>query len=250
MHPLLLLSLLLQIGCAVHVLRTGRPMYWLFLLLIGSYVAVAIYLLAEILPELRHSRGARRVLRGAQERIDPERRKREASRMLEVADTLDNRLRLAEESLHAGDFRQAVDLYRSGLHGQYATDPHLMLGLARAQFALGEPAETRGTLEALIAANPDFRSADGHLLYARALEACGEVGMALEEYQAVTQGFPGEEARVRFGLLLKRSGRHAEADALFAESLKRAELSPRYYRRDQREWLDIAKREISPDAVR
>ena len=225
-------------------------MYWLFLLLIGSYVAVAIYLIAEILPDLRHSRGARRVLRGAQQRIDPERRKREATRQLEVADTLDNRLRLAEESLHAGDFQQAAELYRSGLRGHYATDPHLMLGLARAQFGLELPAETRRTLEELIAANPDFRSADGHLLYARALDGCGDTDRALEEYEAVTQGFPGEEARVRHALLLKRLGRRSEADALFAESLKRAELAPKYYARDQREWLEIAKRERSPDAAR
>lgn len=246
MHPLLLLSVLLQIGCAVHVLRTGRSMYWLLLLLIGSYVAVAIYLIAEVLPDLRHSRGARRALRDARDRIDPERHKRLASRQLEVADTLDNRLRLAEESLNVGDFQQAVELYRSGLRGQYATDPHLMLGLARAQFGLELPAEARATLEALIAANPEFRSADGHLLYARALEACGDTDQALEEYVAVTQGFPGEEARVRHALLLKRIGRQAESDALFAESLKRADLAPKYYRRDQREWLEIARRERSP----
>lgn len=246
MHPLVLLSALLQIGCAVHVLRTGRPMYWLFLLLIGSYVAVAIYLFAELLPDLRQSRGARRVITGAQDRIDPERRKRQATRQLEVADTIDNRLRLAEESLNAGDFQQAAELYRSGLRGQYANDPYLMLGLARAQFGLDLPAETRRTLEELIAANPDFRSTEGHLLYARALEACGETDKALEEYDAVTQGFSGEEARVRHALLLKRTGRGAEADALFAESLKRADLAPKYYRRDQREWLEIAKRERTP----
>ena len=43
MHPLLILSAILQIGCAVHVVRTGRPMYWIFLLFIGSYIAIAAY---------------------------------------------------------------------------------------------------------------------------------------------------------------------------------------------------------------
>ena len=36
MGPILLLSVLLQVGCGVHVVRTGRPLYWLFILLIGS----------------------------------------------------------------------------------------------------------------------------------------------------------------------------------------------------------------------
>ena len=94
MHPLLILSAILQIGCVVHVVRTGRPMYWIFLLFIGSYIAIAAYLIAEVLPGLGQSRTARRALRGAQDRIDPERRKREATRQLDVADSSDNRRRL------------------------------------------------------------------------------------------------------------------------------------------------------------
>jgi hypothetical protein len=119
-----------------------------------------------------------------------------------------------------------------------------MLGLARTQFALDQPEETRKTLDALIAANPNYRSGDGHLLYARAVEASGDIAAALHEYDAVVEGgYPGEEARVRYALLLKRNGGIDKAKALFAESLKRAKLAPAYYGREQREWLDIAKRE-------
>lgn len=243
MHPLLLLSVVLQIGCAVHVVRTGRPMYWIFLLLIGSYIAVAIYLFAEVFPEMRNSRGAHRALRKVQNTLDPERRKREASRQLDAADTVDNRRRLAEESFRAGDYQQAAELYRSGLSGLYRTDPHLMLGLANAQFALSQPDEARATLEALIAANPDFRSSEGHLLYARCVEAAGDIPAALHEYEAVAQGFPGEEARVRYAQLLQRDGQHDKARTVFDEILKRTNAAPRYYQREQREWIDIARRE-------
>lgn len=244
--PFVLLSLILQIACAVHVVRTGRPMYWIFLLLIGSYVAVAIYLFAEILPGLKDNRTARRALQGARDRIDPERHKRAASRQLEVADTLENRQRLADESYDSGDYQQAAELYRSGLRGLYATDPNLMLGLAKSQFALNLPGEARQTLDALIAANPAFRSTDGHLLYARCLEALGDVAGALHEYEALAPGFPGEEARVRHGLLLKREGRTVEADAVFDETLRRSRVAPGYYQREQRAWIDLASRERSP----
>ena len=46
---------------------------------------------------------------------------------------------------------------------------YLMLGLARAQFAKGDPVATRATLDDLIRLNPEFKSADGHLLYSEAL---------------------------------------------------------------------------------
>jgi hypothetical protein len=244
MSPVLLLSILLQITCAVHVVRSGRPMYWIFILLIGSYIAVAIYFFAEILPELRHSRGARRVVRGVQDRIDPERQKRHATRQLDLADTQANRRRLAEESLLAGDYQQAAELYESSLKGLYETDPVLMLGLAKAQFGLSQPAAARRTLDALIAANPDFRSSDGHLLYARAVEAEGDIDAALHEYETLAQGYPGEEGRVRYGLLLKKHGDAVKANEVFREVLKRADVSPKYYRREQREWIEIAKREL------
>jgi hypothetical protein len=243
MHPLLILSAILQIGCAVHVVRTGRPMYWIFLLFIGSYIAIAAYLIAEVLPGLGQSRTARRALRGAQDRIDPERRKREATRQLDVADTLDNRRRLAQESYNSGDYQQAAEMYRSGLRGLYVTDPELMLGLARSQFALNLNTDARQTLDALIAANPDFRSDSGHLLYARCLEALGDIPAAIHEYEALVDGFTGEEARVRFGLLLKREGRAAEASEVFNAVLKRSRVAPKYYQREQREWIDIATRE-------
>ena len=248
MHPLFLLSLVLQIGCAVHAVRTRRPSYWLFALLAGSYIGVAVYVIAEVLPDLRHSRGARQALRSAHDRLDPERRKRAATHQLDVADTLDNRRYLARESFDSGDYQQAAELYRSGLRGLYATDPELMLGLARSQFALNLHAEARQTLDALIAANPDFRSSEGHLLYARCLEAAGDSAAAIHEYETLVEGFLGEEARVRFGLLLKREGRDAQATDVFNTVLKRSRVAPKYYQREQREWIDIANRETATTA--
>lgn len=245
MHPLLVLSAVLQLGCIFHAVRTHRPYYWIFILLAGSYIGIAAYFFAEVLPNLGQSRTARKALRTAHDRIDPERRKREATRQLDVADTLDNRRRLAQESFNSGDFQQAAEMYRSGLRGLYATDPELMLGLARSQFALNLNTDARQTLDELIAANPDFKSNDGHLLYARCLEALGDIHGAIHEYEALMDDFPGEEARVRFGLLLKREGRSAQASDVFNTVLKRSRVAPKYYQREQREWIDIAAREAT-----
>ena len=50
-----------------------------------------------------------------------------------MADTVDNRRALAEESLRMGDFSNAAELYRTILKGMYATDASFLLGLAQAQ---------------------------------------------------------------------------------------------------------------------
>jgi hypothetical protein len=162
MSPVILLSIVLQIACCVHVVRTGRPLYWVFILLVFSYLAVLVYVIAEILPDLRHNPSARRTIRSVRDRIDPERDKRDAARLLQAVDTPENRRRLAEESLRRSDYAHAAELYQQSLKGLYATDPDLMLGLAKAQFGLGQAQQTRDTLDALISANPNFRSSDGH----------------------------------------------------------------------------------------
>lgn len=244
MSPIFIISIALQIACCVHVVRTGRPLYWILILLMFSYLAVAIYFFAVIVPEMRHDPRAARGVRRVRQTIDPGRGRREAAQRLNLADTPENRRRLAEEHLAHGEYAEAAELYQGALKGLYRDDPDLMLGLARAQFGLGQAQQCRQTLDALIAANPNYRSHDGHLLYARALEDSGETGKALEEYEALAAGYPGEEGRVRYGLLLKRQGRNDEARAMFDEVIKHASASPAHYRREQREWIDQARREL------
>ena len=245
MSPLLLLTYAVQIACCVHVVRTGRPLYWVFILLVFPFLSAIIYVIAEVLPDLRNSPSARRTVRNVRSRIDPDRDRRDAAKLLKASDTPENRRRLAEESLRSGDFQQAVELFRGALKGLYETDPEMMMGLARAQFGLGQATEARATLDALIAANPGYRSKDGHLLYARTVEAGGDLPAALHEYESVVQGYPGEEARLRYGMLLVRNNDNAKAREIFNEILTRSAASPRYYQREQREWIDAARRELS-----
>lgn len=245
MSPIILLSIVLQLACCVHVVRTGRPLYWVFILLVFSYLAVIVYVLAEVLPELRHNPSARRASRRVRERLDPGRDKRDADRRLGLSDTPENRRLLAEECLRSGDFERAEQLFEAALTGLYRNDPALMLGLAKAQYGLRKPQAARATLDALIASNPGFRSIEGHLLYARSVEDSGDIPGALHEYENVVQGYPGEEARARYALLLKRHGDLAAARALFQEIVTRSAALPRYYQRDQQEWIKLARSELA-----
>ncbi|MCC8553125.1 tetratricopeptide repeat protein [Xanthomonas hortorum] len=245
MSPLLLLSLVLQAACCVHVVRSGRPLYWIFILLAFSLLAVLVYVCVAVIPDLRNDPTARRNLRKVRQRIDPQREQRDASRQLDVADTPENRRRLAQTLLEQGDYARAAELYQGALRGIYRDDPDLMLGLAKAQYGLGQAAETRKTLDALIAANPNYRSHDGHLLYARAVEDSGSIEEALHEYETLAQGYPGEEARVRYAQLLLRASRPQDAKAIFAQVLRHAAASPKHYQREQRAWIDIARKGLS-----
>jgi hypothetical protein len=245
MPILLLASLALQVLCAIHVVRSGRPLYWIWLLLIGSYLAVIVYALVAVIPDLRNDPRSRTVAKRVLNTIDPARQRRFIEQRLELADTADNRRALAEECLRLGDYANAAELYQSILKGIYATEPPFMLGLAHAQAGSGNYAAARSTLDALIQAHPAFRSSDGHLLYARCLEEVGEHDAALQEYEVLSRSYPGEQARLRYATLLRKHERVDDARQVLRDMLKRAKFAPRYYRRKESEWLDAAKRELS-----
>lgn len=241
MPLIIVLSLALQFFCLVHMVRSGRPYWWAFIIMIGSFLGAGVYLLTQVLPEASQSRTARRAVRGLQQAIDPERERRRIEAELAVADTVQNRLRLARECLDLRDPFNAEPLFESCLKGPHANDPDILLGLAEAQFLRGDAAATRTTLERLIAANPEFRSHDGHLLYAQALQAQGELDAAEHEYEALEPGFPGEEARIRYAQLLQSRGKAEAARVLFERTRARAKVAPAHYRSSNREWIEQAE---------
>jgi hypothetical protein len=235
----------LQLLCLAHVMRTGRRSQWLFIILALPLVGCLAYVFLEILPDLRHSRAARQAVRDIGAVIDPERDLRELTERLAAADTVENRAALADECLRCGRAADAKRLFQNCLTGIHATDHALMLGLARAQFALQDYAGACATLDRLRAAHPKLDCPDGHLLYARSKEQQGEIGRALIEYAALAEYYPGEEARCRLALLLQRTGRVAEAKTLFEQVVRSVERASKLYYRTERNWYEVARRNLT-----
>lgn len=232
---------LLQIALIVHVLRTGRNMYWVFILIIAPGIGGLAYLIVELLPDLMNNWRARRAFRGVTRALDPGADLRRRQQQHKLSGSVDATRHLAGELVASGRFSEAIGHYENALTGLYEHDPDLMLGLATAQFGNQQFEDARQTLDLLIEKNPDYKSPQGHLLYARATEACGDDDKALEEYKAVAAYFAGAEARLRYGLILERLGDADAARAEFEEIINTAELAPRHYRKAQREWIRQAK---------
>ena len=123
-------------------------------------------------------------------------------------------------------------------------EPVYVVGKARAQFGLGQAADTVAILDDLRQRWPDYQSADAHLLYARALETCARNEDALREYRALSDYFVGAEARVRYGVLLARLGREGEAKAWLAEVLTQLRRAPAHVRKAQAEWITLAEKVV------
>lgn len=242
--PIGLLLLVINVSLIVHAAKTGRFWPWGFIILFIPGFGALAYVLVELLPEWFGSVQGQNARRRVVNTLDPAKRYRELGGQLEVADTIATRAALAEECLALEKFTEAEGHYAHILALPMGDEAVYALGKARAEFGDGRPQEAVTTLEDLRRRWPDYQSAEGHLLYARALEASGRVDDALFEYQAVANYYPGAEARVRYGLLLDKAGRSAEAKAVLAEVLARLKRAPKYVRRVQAEWIVLAEKAL------
>lgn len=247
MFPIYIVSGLISLGMIVHCIRTGRNTIWVYVLVFMMsipFVGAAAYAAVEILPDLLRTRTSRRAMRDIRDTLDPEGALRRAENEMKVSGTVAARQKYADELVRLGRAADALPIYQNSLTGLFADDPKLLLGYANAQFAAGEAAAARHTLDELIRRNPDFKSPDGHLLYARALEAEGNTEKALAEYATLAEYFAGAEAGVRYAKLLNRTDQRDAAHRVLAALLERAKYAPAHYRRAQREWLDEARKEL------
>lgn len=233
------LSLIVQVALIVHVLKTGRAYYWIFIIFLPG-IGPLVYFIVELLPELLASRRGRHAVRGLKKTLDPGADLRRRQEEHKLSGSVDATRRLAGELLESGQTEKAIEHYEAALTGLYEHDPDLLLGLATAQFAGERFTLARQTLDRLIEHNPEYRSPDGHLLYARSVDACGDVDKAREEYVALVAYYAGAEARVRYGAFLESQGENELALNEYEEIMTAAELAPRHYLKAQQHWISKA----------
>jgi hypothetical protein len=232
--------LVIQLCFAYHALKTGRPYWWLFVIMGMPVAGCLLYYFIEVFPLSRESRKAEKAVQAIAKAFDPDKSLREHVANLEDCGSVDNRIALARSCIERKMYREAASLYRSCLAGVHESDPDIRFGLASALVLAGEVKEAH----ALRQSHPSFRAAEVRLVLARALEELGRLEDALTEYRVLADTFAGEEGRWRYGALLHRMGRSAEAADVFHRMLRNASRMPEHYREAQQQWLTLAREQV------
>lgn len=234
------LHVIIALFFAVHVVRTHQNMYWLLLLFAFPLLGSLVYLFAIYLPGLRESRGGRAATRAISQLVDPNRAVREARVNFDRAPTVEHRMRLGAALLEAGQPKEALEHYRAAANGPFATDPALLLGMAKAEFAVGQFDAADASLQRLFSANPQARQQpEPALLYARTLAALDAPGTRAAFEQALACASDAAP-RCLFADWLARQADEADvlrARSLYAEIAQDARHWPRHAREHNREWV-------------
>jgi hypothetical protein len=229
---------------AIHALRNGRNLYWLFILFAFPLLGSIVYFFVEFLPEIRRSRAVNVTGKAVRSMIDPGRALREAERAVELSPSADNRVRFATALFDAGRLDEAITQYQSAAIGLLEFDPMLNIGLARTLLAQNRAIEARAVIERYMHHEKNRLPGGLPLLYARILAACNDQTAALAQFERVVGEDPSPEARSRYGEYLSVIGNTGRASEILNAFLADVKHWPRNVRALNRESIELAERTL------
>ncbi|KAA5533251.1 tetratricopeptide repeat protein [Taibaiella lutea] len=225
-----------QLLCIVHAYRTGRK-EWIFPLIIFSFAGVIVYFLFELLPEIQHGDFARNV----QLVFFPNRKIKEMERKFRLADTVTNRLNLAEAYAEQKKYDKAIDLAEPCVNDPYINHTGIYIKLARLYFLSGQYKKSLTLFEKAKALNYNrIERPEDELYIARTLDYLGQKQEAEESYKNIIRVQHSMQAMYYYGKMLKEEGRGEEALAMFTKVKEEKELHPRYVRRLNAKWIRLS----------
>ncbi|MDB5441003.1 MAG: hypothetical protein JWM33_3430 [Caulobacteraceae bacterium] len=235
-----LIGIAILVALCVHVVKTGREIYWILIILMIPGLGALIYVVIAILPDLFGSSQARNVQRAARDALDPEREYREAVAKLKDSPTVGAHMRLAIAAAGLERYAEAEQLYAKAMTGIHTEDSALMLGRAQALLELGRGQEAMDLIQRLQAQGDPGKTPAAVLALARAQEALGQTQEAEASYEWAAGRLPGLEGQARYCAFLARSGQMAKAREMFSEIDKQAEAAPKVFKKEARRWRALA----------
>lgn len=211
------LHLLVALFFAVHAIRSGQQLFWLFILFSFPVLGSVAYFLAVYLADSRLEHVARKSVTAAARSLDPNRELREAHAAFAYTPTAQNQMRLADALLEAGEADEAATNYEACLKGPFAADKEIKFRAARAFVESGRHVRAVEHLETVRSDAPNFRAEQVSLLLARALAGAGRSSEAKAEFKAANQRFGSFEAKVEYAVWAITSGNTELAGKLQAE---------------------------------
>ena len=234
------LSLAFSIALCVHVVRSHREMYWLWIILMFQPLGGLVYLIAIVVPEFSGGTTAQKMRKAARETLDPQREYREAAKAVDDAPTVANRARLAVAATGLGKHAEAERLYAEALQGMYADDAQLLLGRANALIELNRSAEALPLLDVIAAQGSGARAPQLAMARGRALHAVGRQAEAEPLLKQACDQVPGFEGMARYAAFLAQTGRKTEAREIVADIDKRLAKTHAQFRKEAKAWRDMA----------
>ncbi len=217
----------------VHFIRRRPENYWFYVILFLGPPGAAIYILAEVLPDLGLLRG---VFQGFGRR----------SRIQKVeTDIIDNPSPANYEELgelykDQGEFAKGRDAFTHAIDARGAS-PYTFYSRAQCSLGLNDLTGTIPDLERVVAADRKFDYYRAAGLLADAYARTGQLERADQLFAEVTQISTTPETLFNYASFLKTANRQNEAREWLQKLESKKRTLPRYMQRRERPWFRRGK---------
>ncbi len=208
---------------AIHAVRNGQNMYWLLILFMFPLFGSLVYFFAVYLPQSRIQQNVGKAANVAMNTIDPGKALRQAKKDYELTPTAQNRMRLAQCLLDAGQAEAAAEHYELCLQGPFANDPEIQLGAAQARLANQQAQQAIDLLHKIQAQDPKFRDEQVTLLLAKSYGALGQANQAQHYFDDAVTRFGSFETHAEYAIWAAHAGQieQAQTQYKFVQEIKK-----------------------------
>ncbi|MEL6252994.1 MAG: PLDc N-terminal domain-containing protein [Bacteroidota bacterium] len=221
-----------------------RKFFWIFVILFAPGLGSIIYFFIEKYPELKDKGITDKAGESLESFFYPDKEIQKLEEAVELSPSFKNRMALADGYQRARRYEDALEIYTALSKGPNKQDPNIWKGIAYAQFQLKNVDKVPAAVERMREFRSGNKPSEFDLLLPEALEQMGNLAAAEIEYSALAETFSGEQARCRYAQFLQSQGKEDQAREIYNEMLLYAKTSPQYYKQSQKEWLNIARREL------
>jgi len=239
------LLLLVNIACIVHVIKRNREFWWIFVIILFQGIGALVYFLVEMLPDIRRDETQKSLKHLQQGLMSNEAKIKKLKRELASTPTIEKKVELGDTLGMAGRWNEAAEIYKECAGAPFDDDPFILYAYAHALFQTQEYEKSETVLNKINATKSRDKLDARKLLHLRILEHTGREKKALDSYPELLETFSGEEARFRYASLLIKLGKSEEARHQFKKIAGESELHSKLYKRQNRQWITEAKKQLS-----
>jgi hypothetical protein len=222
-------GIILQVLAIIHFVRRRPENYWFFIIFFGGFLGAAVYIFAEVIPDLGLLRGTFQGF-GRKSRIQ--------TLQTQILDNPSpaNYEELGELLFEQKEYAKARDAFNHSITAR-SDSPHTFYHRGLSSLALNDLPAAISDLERVVAGDPKFDYYRAAGLLADAYAKTGDAERAIPLFLQATQFSSTPETLYNYASFLMSQGRTDEAKEWIEKLMQKKRTLPRYMQRIERPWF-------------
>lgn len=237
------LPYILQLCAIVHVMKTGRERYWIYVLFMIPIIGGLAYLFSEIVPDILKNM---KVQQTVTKIVTPNKNIKQLEANISMINTVNNRIELADAYFEAERYPDAVKLYEECISNNLDNDGDVKRRIAKSAFNIQDFKKVISVLnEIRVVDDQRLLNWEMHLMLAQSYEILKENENAEKEYKEAITRFSHFEIIYNLGMFFLKLNKQSDASEQFQSIVTLSVHLPKFHKKQVKKWIRLSKVELA-----